>query len=80
MKLGGNPFWTILHISFFEADFFGVAVPRPDLITITPSSLPDLSFGDDARQLAPSSLTLSSSMEIVSWRWRGAGGAVANAK
>ena len=62
MKLGGNPFRTILHISFFEADFFGVAVPRPDLITIPRSSLPDLSFGDDARQLASSSLTLSPSL------------------
>ena len=29
VKFGGNPFRTILHISFFEADFFGVAVPRP---------------------------------------------------
>ena len=28
MKLGGNPFRKILHISFFEADFLGVAVPR----------------------------------------------------
>ena len=28
MKLGGNPFRTILHISFFEADFWGVADGR----------------------------------------------------
>ena len=46
----------------FEADFFGVAVPRPDLITIPRSSLPDLSSGDDPRQLARASLTLSPSM------------------
>ena len=34
MKLGGNPFRTILHISFFEAHFFGgggaETDPRPD--------------------------------------------------
>ena len=29
VKLGSNPFRTILHISFFEAHFLGVAVPRP---------------------------------------------------
>ena len=29
VKLGGNPFRTILHISFFEAHFFWVAVSRP---------------------------------------------------
>ena len=31
VKLGENPFRTILHISFFEADFLGVAVPRPSI-------------------------------------------------
>ena len=29
MKLGGNPFRTILNISFFEAHFLGVAGPKP---------------------------------------------------
>ena len=30
VKLGGHPFQTILHTSFFEADFLGVAVLRPN--------------------------------------------------